>query len=142
MQRQRFDPATTQQVIGLAARLKDQKLEQLSQAQIEAIAADVGIEPEYVRQSLLQIKPASASVVTVTQKSRAERSLFLARWFAFVCWVLPIVPFFLTGKNGRFDSHCAGLSKKQRCLVAQGAFSGMECGRMDLTGAQPDFFPK
>jgi class 3 adenylate cyclase len=109
MQRQlpRFDPATTQQIIGLAARLKDQQSELLSQAQIEAIAAEVGIEPEYVRQSLFQAEPvlqtAPITLPTPARRSTTEVLPFVARFVASVGWVLPIIPFFLTRSYGGFD---------------------------------------
>jgi class 3 adenylate cyclase len=57
----RYDEATVQKAIALAARLQDQHRETLTVAQVQAIADELGIDPAFVRQSLDQLDAAKAA---------------------------------------------------------------------------------
>lgn len=51
---QRLDPQTVQQILARAADLQQAHLETLSPDQLEALAAEVGIRPEFVRRALAE----------------------------------------------------------------------------------------
>lgn len=69
----RYSRETLQKVVELAARLQEEGQEELSVGEIEAIAAEVGLEPVFVRQALAQI----TAEQPVVQKQTPQRAFWL-----------------------------------------------------------------
>lgn|GEM_PF-913302 len=76
----RYQPALLQQVTTLASRLQDEHRETLTAQQMEAIGAEVGLEPAFVRKALDQLTQQkvlkkttqTAAQTTTTTASKAE----------------------------------------------------------------------
>lgn len=55
-QQQRYDPQMAQKIVSVAARLQEDHEASLSAAELQEIGAEVGVDPEFVRQALAQAK--------------------------------------------------------------------------------------
>lgn len=73
MNQQRLDPETAQQLIARAAELQQQHLETIAPDQLEALAAEVGIRPEFVRRALSEAAEVPVVAVQATQPRRRRR---------------------------------------------------------------------
>lgn len=80
----RYDAATLRKVVNLATRLQNRHEEMLTEAQIEAIGAEIGLEPAFIRQALDQLSGRSARPTL----DRAKRSKLLSLAAAFTLPVL------------------------------------------------------
>jgi len=81
----RYDSATLRKVVNLATRLQNRHEEMLTEAQIEAIGAEIGLEPAFVRQALAQLSAPQSRRAS----ERVKRSRFLSLVAAFtlpVAW--------------------------------------------------------
>src|SRR5205823_12748292 len=53
----RYDAPMLQKVAALAALLQSQHQESLTEAEVEAIGGEIGLQPEFLRQALAQLDP-------------------------------------------------------------------------------------
>lgn len=83
----RYDAETLRKVTALAARLQDETAEKLSARDIEAIGAEVGLEPAYIQQALAQLAPEPAAPVSTRNlPSRTELGSLVAAWSGLLLW--------------------------------------------------------
>lgn len=118
----RYDEKTAQEAIALAARLQDEHRETMTVAQVEAIAAEVGVEAQFVRAALAKVEAKRTEPETTGDK---VEDFFLARdkrlaerrrrvratlrsfpaglWWA-LGWLLPAITAILTERSGAGDT--------------------------------------
>lgn len=61
-------------VIGLAAQMKDADAERLTVAELEEVAAELDIDPEYVRQAVQELKRRRGEAARLQAQTKAQRS--------------------------------------------------------------------
>ncbi|MGQ9699259.1 MAG: adenylate/guanylate cyclase domain-containing protein [Armatimonadota bacterium] len=74
----RYDSATLRKVVNLATRLQNRREEMLTEAQIEAIGAEIGLEREFVREALVRVGGTSRKRIADRLKLSKVSSLTLA----------------------------------------------------------------
>ena len=70
----RYDPETLRKVTALAARLQSERQEYLTAREMEAIGAEVGLEPEFVRQALAQHTEQMVQAEKQAQEEREQEA--------------------------------------------------------------------
>ncbi|HLK61625.1 MAG TPA: hypothetical protein VKU00_34070 [Chthonomonadaceae bacterium] len=70
----RYDPETLRKVTALAARLQSERQEYLTASEMEAIGAEVGLEPEFIRQALAQHTEQAALAEKQAQEEREQET--------------------------------------------------------------------
>lgn len=105
-----YDRATLGKVVGLAERLKREKQDHLTVREMEAIGAEVGLEPAFIREALAQVSQQQSAAREAAVQRRAEarvenlrprefrpqargrglRRPFAAAWWS-AGWTLPLI---------------------------------------------------
>lgn len=70
----RYDTETVQQVIALAGQMQTHHRETLSRVELEALGAEVGVEPEFIRRALAQVEGKKAGPVQTAPTSLRQNS--------------------------------------------------------------------
>lgn len=70
---ERYDAETLRKVVSLAERLQAQQRETLSAADIEQAGAEVGLQPEFIRRALAQVREQQAAEAARTAAPQAAR---------------------------------------------------------------------
>jgi hypothetical protein len=86
----RSDDETLRRVMALALELQGSRDGTYSLAEMERIGAEIGVEPEFVRQAHAQVAATSATPKQKWQYWHQHRSAVVAAWWA-AGWVVPVI---------------------------------------------------
>src|SRR5262249_46688438 len=68
----RYDVATLRKVASLAERLKERRLEMVTAREMEAVGAEVGLEPTFIHEALAQLESQRRPVADLEWARRQE----------------------------------------------------------------------
>jgi hypothetical protein len=86
----RSDDETLRRVMALALELQGRRDGTYSLAEMERIGAEIGVEPEFVRQAHAQVAATSPRPKQNRQHWRQQRDTLVAAWWS-AAWVVPVI---------------------------------------------------
>ena len=87
----RFDAATLKKVVQLAERLQAREDESVSQVDLEAIGAEVGLRPASIRAAVREIQAQNAPKPRGRRRNSTDKAIVAAVWSA--GWITPFITF-------------------------------------------------
>jgi hypothetical protein len=86
----RYNAETVRKVASLAARLQSQQQEGVTAQEMEAIAAEVGLESAFIRQALARLTGGQGTHTALAPRVEREKRIARAAVWWSAAWVMPV----------------------------------------------------